>query len=296
MPVNILLLEGNLDGAVPGPVFNGYPAIETGCPKGSLAPRCLDQRRNGTPDVCYLRDRDYGYEPPAVITEPEVDRVWGGMTLGWRWCRHEIENYLLVLVSQIWRRIASGPEGEIPSGESIDKSRRTRESVAERLSPGSAEKLGELGDPGFQRTPFGKQLSGFLLVADPPQGRQHVGERRFFLLAVPGSEGKAKELMTRLVEPNHHQAVDESTPWARFARRPWEGDWPGPPDPRAACSFQRCIRWPSDRRRPRGFAWRSNRAWCSRTSGRVVSLPGRAPRRWSGVGRLRPCSRGLGSS
>jgi hypothetical protein len=95
MPVNILWLEGNLDGVVLGPVLNGTPAIETGCSKGSLGPRCLDQRRGGIPRVCYLRDRDYDFEPPAIITEPVVDRVWDGITLGWRWCRHEIENYLL---------------------------------------------------------------------------------------------------------------------------------------------------------------------------------------------------------
>ncbi len=95
MPVNILLIEGKLDGEVLGPVLAGNPTIETDCPKGSLGPRCLDQRRYGIPDVCYLRDRDYDYEPPAVLIEPIVDRVSAGITLGWRWCRHEIESYLL---------------------------------------------------------------------------------------------------------------------------------------------------------------------------------------------------------
>ncbi len=95
MPVNVLLLEGKLDGEVLGPVLAGNPTIETDCPKGSLGPRCLDQRRNGTPDVCYLRDRDYDYEPPAILTEPTVDRVSAGIIWGWRWCRHEIESYLL---------------------------------------------------------------------------------------------------------------------------------------------------------------------------------------------------------
>jgi hypothetical protein len=95
MPVNMLLVEGNLDGEVLGPVLAGTPTIESGCPKGSLGPRCLDQRRNNIPNVCYLRDRDYDYEPPTVHTEPVVDRVWNGITLGWRWCRHEMENYLL---------------------------------------------------------------------------------------------------------------------------------------------------------------------------------------------------------
>ena len=56
--------------------------------------------------------------------------------------------------------------------------------------PCSAEKLGELGDPGFQARLFWKRLWQFLLVADPPQGRQHVGKRWLFLLPVPRSEGK----------------------------------------------------------------------------------------------------------
>lgn len=108
MPVNILLLEGNLDGTVLGPVMNGNPTLETGCSKGSLGPRCLDQRSNGTPNVCYLRDRDYDYEPPAVMTHPIVDRMWSGVVLGWRWSRHEIENYLLdpavVAAATSWNR------------------------------------------------------------------------------------------------------------------------------------------------------------------------------------------------
>jgi hypothetical protein len=95
MPVNLLLIEGKLDGEVLGPILAGNPTIETDCPKGSLGPRCLDKRRNGISHACYLRDRDYDYEPPAVLTEPIVDRVSDGGTLGWRWCRHEIENYLL---------------------------------------------------------------------------------------------------------------------------------------------------------------------------------------------------------
>ena len=42
---------------------------------------------------------------------------------------------------------------------------------------------------------FRKQWLGLLLVTDPPQGRQHVGERGFLLVAVPGPEGEAEESM-----------------------------------------------------------------------------------------------------
>src|SRR3974390_3659768 len=65
-----------------------------------------------------------------------------------------------------------------------------RDRRPKRRLPCSAEKLGELGDPGFQVRLFWKRLWGFFLVTNPPQGRQHVGKRWFFLLGVPGPEGK----------------------------------------------------------------------------------------------------------
>jgi len=36
--------------------------------------------------------------------------------------------------------------------------------------------------------PCWRQSLGFVPVTRSPQGRQHVGERRFFLLGVPGAE------------------------------------------------------------------------------------------------------------
>lgn len=43
----------------------------------------------------YFRDRDFDYEPPADLTKPTVDHVSAGVAVGWRWCRHETENYLI---------------------------------------------------------------------------------------------------------------------------------------------------------------------------------------------------------
>ena len=80
-----------------------------------------------------------------------------------------------------------------------------------RLKPDlthAAEKLGELGDPGLQTRLFWKQSLVILFVADPSQGRQHVGERRFFLLGIPGANGKTKGFVTTPVEPNHYQAIE----------------------------------------------------------------------------------------
>ncbi len=80
---------------------------------------------------------------------------------------------------------------------------------AEVRSASSAEKLGELGNYGFQWTPFRWRSLGLLLVAHPPQGGQYVGERRFLLLGIPGAGRKTNRLMTGLVKPNNHQAIDD---------------------------------------------------------------------------------------
>ncbi len=100
MPVSTLLVEGELDAQVLNPVFGGSPMIERGGSKGSLLPKTRD-KRGKTPDTCYLRDRDFDYDPPTDLTRPSVDaedkrpQNTGPRVLGFRWCRHSIENYLL---------------------------------------------------------------------------------------------------------------------------------------------------------------------------------------------------------
>jgi hypothetical protein len=83
--------------------------------------------------------------------------------------------------------------------------------------PRAAEKLGELGDPGSQPPAIWKESRCFLFVADPPQGCQHVGERRFFLPGIPGTGWKTKRSVTRPVEPDHHHAGEDQ----RHRRRPF---------------------------------------------------------------------------
>ena len=63
---------------------------------------------------------------------------------------HEWPHLVSVRVSQESGRTASGPAGEILPDGSVVKSRITRDSRANGRSPGPAEELGELGDPGFQ--------------------------------------------------------------------------------------------------------------------------------------------------
>lgn len=97
MPVAVLLVEGNLDVEVLQPVL-GLRVLPVGS-KGSLRPRALEQRDEKTKNVvaCYLRDRDFDSDPPTTYTAPVEDSRLpsGGPVLGWHWCRHEMESYLL---------------------------------------------------------------------------------------------------------------------------------------------------------------------------------------------------------
>jgi hypothetical protein len=96
MPVSLLLVEGDLDLQVLRPIFGGSPVVEVGGSKYSLAPRSRSLRTEKKTPVCYLRDRDFDSEPATDISQPTVDRrLDDGTVLGWRWCRHEIESYLI---------------------------------------------------------------------------------------------------------------------------------------------------------------------------------------------------------
>jgi len=99
MPVDRLLVEGSLDAEVLGQVLSGNPPIENAsCSKDALCPKTRSERHRTDSNVCYLRDRDFDYEAPTDRSAPEVDQVdkqQGNAVLGWHWCRHEMENYLL---------------------------------------------------------------------------------------------------------------------------------------------------------------------------------------------------------
>lgn len=96
MSVTRLLVEGELDAQLLASLFAGNPTIEaTKSSKNALAPRTRTERQKGGPCVSYLRDRDFDYDPPVQFDHPTVDKTENGIVLGWRWCRHSIENYML---------------------------------------------------------------------------------------------------------------------------------------------------------------------------------------------------------
>ncbi len=108
MPVSRLLVEGKLDIEILAALFGGRPPVDIGGSKQSLAPRVRNERQGGNANVYYLRDRDFDYDPPDDLSQPVVDRTHAGIVLGWRWCRHEMENYLIdpevVIAATNWER------------------------------------------------------------------------------------------------------------------------------------------------------------------------------------------------
>ncbi len=95
MPVVKLFVEGNLESEVLNPIFQGTPVLQRGGSKNSLRPRTRSEREENKIAAGYLRDRDFDFDPPSDLSRPTVDCEHGGIPIGWRWCRHEMENYLI---------------------------------------------------------------------------------------------------------------------------------------------------------------------------------------------------------
>jgi hypothetical protein len=95
MPITKLFVEGKLETEVLYPILQGTPVLQRGGSKNSLKPRARSERQENRIPAGYLRDRDFDFDPPADLSTPTVDCEDDGVPIGWRWCRHEIENYLL---------------------------------------------------------------------------------------------------------------------------------------------------------------------------------------------------------
>jgi hypothetical protein len=95
MPIAKLFIEGYLEAEVLNPILQGNPLLQRGGSKYSLRPRSRAEREENKVAAGYLRDRDFDFDPPLDLSKPTVDSEYRGVPFGWRWCRHEIENYLI---------------------------------------------------------------------------------------------------------------------------------------------------------------------------------------------------------
>ena len=97
MPIAKLFVEGDLEIQSLNPILLGNPVLQKGGSKNTLKARAGTERRENLVSSGYLRDRDFDFDPPTDLTKPTLDSHFGGTTdpLGWRWCRHETENYLI---------------------------------------------------------------------------------------------------------------------------------------------------------------------------------------------------------
>ncbi|MEI6758345.1 MAG: hypothetical protein WCK85_10865 [Chlorobium sp.] len=91
MPVGTLFIEGKLDQELLYSVLLGDPVLKIGGSKSNLKTRARAECENHVA-AGYLRDRDFDYDPPSEFSIPTLDNA---DPVGWRWCRHEIENYLI---------------------------------------------------------------------------------------------------------------------------------------------------------------------------------------------------------
>ncbi len=97
MPIATLFVEGVLEVQLLAPILLGDPVPQQGGSKNSLKARAGTERRENKIAAGYLRDRDFDFDPPEDLTRPTLDSTFQdtGVPFGWRWCRHEIENYLI---------------------------------------------------------------------------------------------------------------------------------------------------------------------------------------------------------
>jgi hypothetical protein len=95
MPISKLFVEGNLESEVLYSILHGDPVLQQGGSKDSLKPRARVDRKDNNVDAGYLRDRDFDFDPPDDTSKPAIDSEEANVAIGWRWSRHEIENYLI---------------------------------------------------------------------------------------------------------------------------------------------------------------------------------------------------------
>ncbi|RCX20987.1 hypothetical protein DFR58_101191 [Anaerobacterium chartisolvens] len=102
MPIAELLVEGKIDAEIINVLMSEYVlpfAVRIGGTKGSLNTTVKERRKELKKNsIFYLRDRDFDYDVDVNVKIPQPIKFNNNgieIILGWHWCRHEIENYLL---------------------------------------------------------------------------------------------------------------------------------------------------------------------------------------------------------
>lgn len=102
MPIAELLVEGKIDveiiNAIKSESMLPFVVQKEGT-KGTLNIIASKKRKErGKDNIYYLRDRDYDFDVDVALKVPqpiEFNDNGAKKIVGWHWCRHEIENYLL---------------------------------------------------------------------------------------------------------------------------------------------------------------------------------------------------------
>jgi hypothetical protein len=117
-----LLVEGDLDASLLGAVFSPYgwliSQLKNGGKRGLKSRTKWERRDNKSASVYYVRDRDFDHEPELRTGPHEM----GENDPGFRWSRHEIENYILdplIVTEALQLDLRSYEEALIAAGERI---------------------------------------------------------------------------------------------------------------------------------------------------------------------------------
>lgn len=99
MSIKLLYVEGKIDSQILNALISegglrGITVSDKGSKEGLQSRVVHERERTGEEDIYYLRDRDFDYDVVLGVDSPiEIRR--GGQIVGWHWCRHELENYLI---------------------------------------------------------------------------------------------------------------------------------------------------------------------------------------------------------
>ncbi len=163
MPVSELYVEGKTDLAVFQQAIGQLPSnppVQRKGTKDDLHHLVRRERQdNPASTVVYLRDRDFDFEPVFPTPSEPTELLHGGAVHGYRWQRHEIENYLLTpaLVEAVFGVPVADTEAAL-----LAAAAPIRDYQAARWTIGQTRSLSRVGS--LQTRPVG--LGEFGLPAD----------------------------------------------------------------------------------------------------------------------------------